>query len=109
MRFPVAAIDYGFPWQPKNIIVDAFNVYRKYRNHDSPMWDTPTVVLAVEGDKWYTMTPNGKVSVDSEVHTFFTEDKTGNRRLATLTDEQAKALQEYIIKEVTTQPVNWKK
>ena len=107
VHFPVSSIDNDFGWDPENPLVDAFNVYRKFRNEDSPMWDTPTVVLAVEGTEWFTMTPYGRVEVDNEGHTAFVPDEKGTRRLATLTDEQAKALQEYIIKEVTTRPMTW--
>lgn len=107
VHFPISSINNDFSWDPENPLVDAFNVYRKFRDKDTPMWDTPTVVLAVEGAERFTLTPYGRVTVDDKGHTFFVPDEKGTHRLATLTDEQAKALQEYIIQEITTKPKTW--
>ena len=108
VHFPLSSVYNDFPWDPDNILAEGFTQYKRHRNRDTPMWDTPTVVLAVEGDERFNMTPKGRVIVDDKGYTTFVEDENGMHRVALLTDEKAKVLQEYIIREITTQPVNWK-
>ena len=74
--------------------------------YDRPMWDPTAVMYGVEGDKFFTAGPRGKVSVDPEGVTTFAESAEGRHRILSVTGEQAKAAMKYIQDRVAITPLN---
>lgn len=89
-----------FEWAPDNPVKDAFYKYLPKRKA-SPLYDSPAVVSVVEGTKWFTMSEPGIVTVEDNGKTTFIPYKKGRIRLASLNDEQVKALRSHIIRIVT--------
>lgn len=72
--------------------------------YDRMMWDPTAVIYGVEGDRFFSLGPCGTVSVDGDGITAFKEDPSGNRRILSVTDEQAEAAMQYL-KERVALPV----
>ena len=56
-------------------------IYRRNEEDESArMWDPLTVIHAVEGDEWFSLSEWGHVTIDSEGNTTFTASPNGNCR-----------------------------
>ena len=83
-------------------MVEAYKAYKKMP-YDRPTWDLTSVLYAVEGADWFTVSPMGWVDVDDKGRTFFTPDEKGTRCYVSVTEEQAaKILQRF--QEIITAP-----
>ena len=60
--------------------------------YDRPTWDLTSVLYAVEGDSWFTVSPQGKIKVEDNGCTRFTPCPDGNRRYLSVTKQQADAI-----------------
>ena len=103
--YPATSIENDFGWAPLHPVVEAYKAYQPMP-YDRPMWDPTALLYAVEGDKWFTVSPVGKVAVEGEGSTLFTEDEAGDRQYLSVTPEQAKAIVDYFVKVISSKPKN---
>lgn len=102
--YPAASIENDFGWAPLHPVVEAYKAYQPMP-YDRPMWDPTALLYAVEGDKWFTVSPKGKVAVEGEGSTLFTEDEAGDRQYLSVNPEQAKAIVDYFVKIIPRKPL----
>lgn len=103
--YPATSIENDFGWAPLHPVVEAYKAYQPMP-YDRPMWDPTALLYAVEGDKWFTVSPKGKVAVEGEGSTLFTEDEAGDRQYLSVNPEQAKAIVDYFVKVISAKPKN---
>ncbi|MCQ2143655.1 MAG: nucleoside hydrolase [Bacteroidales bacterium] len=104
--YPGASIENDFGWADGlHPVVEAYKSYQPMP-YDRPMWDPTALLYAVEGSKWFTVSPMGKVAVEGEGSTIFTEDETGDRQYISVNPDQAKAIVDYFVEVVTSKPKN---
>jgi inosine-uridine nucleoside N-ribohydrolase len=90
LPFPAAAVEKGFLWAADHPVADAYRNYMKMP-YDRPTWDLTAALYAVRPDAGYFgLSPAGRVTVDAEGRTQFTEDAAGKHRYLIL-DEARKA------------------
>ena len=61
-----------------------------------PMFDPTSVIFAVEGPEMFTLSPCGKMTVDSTSVSTFTPCEGGNHYYFTVTPQQAEVVKDYI-------------
>ncbi len=101
---PATSIENDFGWAPLHPVVEAYKAYQPMP-YDRPMWDPTALLYAVEGDKWFTVSPVGKVAVEGEGSTIFTEDEAGDRQYLSVNPEQAKAIVDYFVEIIPRKPL----
>ena len=102
--YPATSIENDFGWAPLHPVVEAYKAYQPMP-YDRPMWDPTALLYAVEGDKWFTVSPVGKVAVEGEGSTLFTEDEAGDRQYLSVNPEQAKAIVDYFVEIIPRKPL----
>ena len=70
-----------FAWQhgEPHPVLESYRCYLPMP-YDRPTWDLTSVLCAVEGTKWFSLSVKGNVSVDDSGRTSFTPDDKGSRR-----------------------------
>ena len=106
VKYPAESIDNDFEWAGGNHpLVEAYYHYQP-RPYNSPTWDPTAVLYAVEGDRWFTVSEPGFISINSVGSSIFTPDPNGNRRYLMVDEAQAEAIKNHFVKIVTTVPAN---
>ena len=103
--YPGSSIENDFGWVvDRHPMVEAYKAWGKMP-YDRPTWDLTSVLYAVEGDKWFTVSPNGKISVDTSGYTRFTPCEDGNRCYLSVTEEQAESILARFLEIIPAPPV----
>ncbi len=105
IKFPGDSLSRDFKWlggRPHPVLES----YRAYlpMPYDRPTWDLTSVLCAVEGDKWFTLSDKGHISVDDKGITTFTPDEKGDRRYMMVDSTQAAAILGHFVEMVTGEP-----
>jgi len=86
--YPAASIENDFTEFENHPLVDAYKLYMKMP-YDRPTWDLTSVLYAVEpAAGYFGLSPFGKITVDEDVVTRFSENVGGNRRYLTVSTKQ---------------------
>lgn len=101
--YPASSIEKDFDWAELNPIVEAYKSYLPMP-YDRPMWDPTALMYAVEGEKWFTMSPNGQISITDEGSTLFTATSDGDRKYMMVDTLQAKAIIEHFVELIPFNP-----
>lgn len=105
--YPASSIGKDFDWAQDHPMVDAYESYMQMP-YDRPMWDPSAVLYAVEGDKWFNVSPSGAIDVSDDGSTTFIESAEGNRRYLYIDDVQADAMKNHFVELITVKPANKK-
>lgn len=105
--YPASSIEKDFGWAQDHPMVDAYESYMPMP-YDRPMWDPSAVLYAVERDKWFSVSPAGRIEVSDVGSTTFTESSEGNRRYLYVDDVQADVMKNHFVELVSTKPLNKK-
>ncbi len=72
----------------------AVEAYKSYKTmpYDRPTWDMTSVLYAVEGDSYFTVSPAGTISIDDEGGMTYAHGLSGNRQYLSIDEEQGDAL-----------------
>ncbi len=103
IQYPATSIENDFTWSDPHPLAVAYKTYLPMP-YDRATWDPTAVLYAIEGDKWFTVSENGIVTVDDGGHTYFTPDPEGNRKYLSVTEEQADAILKYFLEVVPQRP-----
>lgn len=103
--YPATSIENDFGWALEHPLVEAYKAWNQMP-YDRPTWDLTSVLYAVEGGKWFTVSPNGEITVDDEGYTHFKPCEDGNRSYLSVTDEQSKSILQHFLKIITSSPAN---
>lgn len=105
INYPGKSIENDFNWTSIHPMVEAYKSYQKMP-YDRPTWDLTSVLYAVEGSKWFTLSPLGDITVDEKGGTIFTPNEKGNRRYFTVDSIQAETIKSYFVNLITKKPKN---
>lgn len=106
VKYPAESIDNDFEWaEGPHPLREAYYHYQP-RPYNSPTWDPTAVLYAVEGDRWFTVSEPGFISINSVGSSIFTPDPNGDRRYLMIDEAQAEAIKDHFVKMVTTVPAN---
>jgi hypothetical protein len=86
--YPATSIEKDYSYVPHHPVADAYRAYMKMP-YDRPTWDLTSVLYAVRPKDSFSLSPNGRVTLDEKGVTTFTEDANGPHRYLTATPEQA--------------------
>ena len=89
--YPASSIENDFNWADPHPLVEGYKAWGTMP-YDRPTWDLTSVLYAVEGDSWFTVSPQGKIQVEDNGCTRFTPCPDGNRRYLSVTKQQADAI-----------------
>lgn len=106
VNYPAVSIENDFQWAPMHPMVEAYKSYQKMP-YDRPTWDLTSVLYAVEGSSYFTVSPAGKISVTEKGATEFTPDAAGNRYYLTVDSVQAANIKQHLVRMVTKQPLHY--
>ena len=103
IKYPGESIENDFTWAPKHPMVEAYKAYLPMP-YDRPTWDLTSVLYAVEGDSWFTMSEPGRIEITSEGSSVFTPCPDGNVRYMKVDDAQCAAILGRFKEVITSQP-----
>jgi inosine-uridine nucleoside N-ribohydrolase len=101
--YPATSIEHDFGYVPHHPIADAYRDYMPMP-YDRPTWDLTAVLYAVRPRNLFGLSPNGRVTVDDQGVTTFTEDKNGSQRYLVATPEQGQHALAQMIELATSRP-----
>jgi inosine-uridine nucleoside N-ribohydrolase len=102
--FPAASIENEFRWVQDHPVADSYRAYRKMP-YDRPTWDPTAALYAVRPQRGYfSLSPNGTITVDEEGRTHFAESPGGKHRYLTVNETQKVRTLEAMIA-LATEPV----
>lgn len=108
INYPAKSIENDFNWAPIHPMVAAYKSYQKMP-YDRPTWDLTSVLYAVEGSSYFTVSPAGQIKITDKGATEFTPDPQGNRYYLRVDSIQAENIKQHFIKLVTKQPIHFHK
>jgi inosine-uridine nucleoside N-ribohydrolase len=90
LKFPATSIENDFSWAADNPVADAYRNYMRMP-YDRPTWDLTAALYAIRPARGYFgLSTPGRVTVDEQGRTVFTESAGGKHRYLKL-DEAQKA------------------
>jgi inosine-uridine nucleoside N-ribohydrolase len=103
LLFPATSVEHDFSWTPNHPVADAYRAYMRMP-YDRPTWDLTAVLYALRPEgNYFGLSPPGRVTVDDNGQTHFTESAGGRHRYLILRDaQQARTLEALIL--LATQP-----
>lgn len=103
LRYPRRSIAQDFSYSPNHPIPQAYNIYCQ-PNEDRPCWDLASALYGVLPDSdYFSLSPAGQVTVDSDGFTRFTPKAGGRDRYLVLDPvRQARTLEALV--QLTSQP-----
>ena len=104
IRYPASSIENDFGWTDRHPLVEAYKAWGKMP-YDRPTWDLTSVLYAVEGGGWFTVSPKGKIIVDDRGYTTFEPCEEGNLFYLSVTKEQADSILTRFLEIIPTPPV----
>ena len=100
---PSISIERDFGYVPHHPLAEAYIRYIP-PPHNRPTWDLTSVLYAVLGDRGYfDLSPPGKVTVEADGFTRFTESPQGSHRYLVLRPEQKPRVLEALV-QLSSQP-----
>ena len=103
IKYPGESIENDFTWAPKHPMVEAYKAYLPMP-YDRPTWDLTSVLYAVEGDSWFTMSEPGRIEITQEGSSVFTPCPDGNVRYMKVDEAQSAAILARFKEVITSQP-----
>lgn len=103
IMYPGSSIENDFGWASHHPMVEAYKSYLKMP-YDRATWDLTAVLYAVEGAKYFTLSPEGTIKVTDKGATIFTPVQGGNRRYLKVDREQAGLIREHFINVIRSKP-----
>ncbi len=105
INYPGNSIENDFEWATMHPMVEGYKFYQEMP-YDRPTWDLTSVLYAIEGPSFFTISPAGKVNVTDKGATNFLSNKEGNQYYLSVDSVQAENIKQYFIDLITKQPVN---
>ena len=76
ITYPASSIESNLGYKGKNPVVEAYKAYLPMP-YDRPIWDLTAVLYAIEGNKYFTESAPGKVTIDESGLATFTPNPAG--------------------------------
>lgn len=107
IEYPASSIENDFKWADHHPVVEGYKSYMKMP-YDRPTWDLTAVLYAVEGDRWFGLSPWGTIRVTDKGGTIFTPREGGNRRYLTVTAEQGQKIRDHFVSLISSKPAKYR-
>lgn len=101
--YPAKSIENDFTWAESHPLVEGYKAWGSMP-YDRPTWDLTSVLYAVEGDSWFTVSPQGKIEVEDDGRTIFTPCPDGDRRYLSVSSQQADVILSRFLEIVPARP-----
>lgn len=109
IEYPGKSMECDFSWVPQHPLVESYRSYGEGSiQYDRPTWDLTSVLYAVEGDKWFTVSEPGTITITEEGYSIFTPSADGRFRYLKATPEQADGINKRFQEIITLKPANKK-
>lgn len=106
IEYPGKSIEADFGWASRHPMVESYRSYGEGSvQYDRPTWDLTSVLYAVEGDRWFTLSEPGSIRITDEGYSIFTPSAEGNVRYLKATPEQGVAINERFQEIITRKPL----
>jgi len=102
VMFPASAITNGLAWAEHHPLADGYVNYHAMP-YDRPTWDVLSAIYIFHPEM-FTADLKGTVTVDDKGYTDFEPSESGKHIVLSLTDAQASALLEHMLKLTSAQP-----
>lgn len=99
--YPAGSILNDFDPAVPHPVVEAYKAYLPMP-YDRPCWDPAALVYAVEGEKYFDISPYGVIAINDEGTTSFTADQKGLHRYLMIDSEKAGKLTARIVELLTS-------
>ena len=107
IEYPGKSIECDFSWTPKHPMVESYRSYGEGSiQYNRPTWDLTSVLYAVEGDKWFTVSEPGTITITEKGYSAFTPSADGTFRYLKVTPEQADGIKKRFLEIITRKPAN---
>ena len=105
IKYPASSIEKDFRWTEHHPVVDAYRNY-KTMPYDRETWDLTSVLYAVRPARnYFSLSPEGEITVDGQGRTHFTEKPGGRRRYLRATPEQGQQALKAMIELASSRPL----
>lgn len=105
IEYPGASIAEDFDWAPQHPMVEAYKAWGEMP-YDRPTWDLTSVLYAVEGDSWFTMSEPGNIVIKDNGASIFTPCEDGRVTYMMVDEAQCKAINERFQEVITSIPAS---
>jgi len=108
IQYPGTSIENDFNGVEAHPMVEGYKVFAEMP-YDRPTWDLTSVLYVCEPDSmFFTESPRGIITADSEGHTHFVPDDTGKHLYLTTNGQQQKNILDYFIRLITEKPKKYR-
>lgn len=101
--YPAHSIENDFGWTANHPVVEAYKSYLPMP-YDRPTWDMTSLLYAVEGDGMFSLSPAGRITVDENGATLFSEDPSGNRYYLKTDEAQDSVIRDCFVEMISAAP-----
>lgn len=108
IEYPGASMRNDFGWAGLHPLVEAYRAWADHLDYDRPTWDLTSVLYAVEGDSWFTMSEPGNVVIKDNGASIFTPCEDGRVTYMMVDEAQCKAINERFQEVITSIPASRK-
>lgn len=107
IEYPGESMANDLSWTPLHPTVESYRAWGGGNLlYDRPTWDLTSVLYAVEGASWFTVSEPGTLEITDEGSSVFTPSADGNVRYLMVTEEQGEAINRRFQELVTRMPAN---
>ena len=107
IEYPGKSIKGDFSWASQHPMVESYKSYGEGSvRYDRPTWDLTSVLYAVEGDKWFSVSEAGTITITEEGYSIFTPSADGTFRYLKATPEQTDGINKRFQEIITRKPAN---
>lgn len=108
IEYPGASMREDFGWAKPHPLVEAYRAWAGHLDYDRPTWDLTSVLYAVEGDSWFTMSEPGNIVIKDNGASIFTPCEDGRVIYMMVDEAQCKAINERFQEVITSVPASRK-
>ena len=108
IEYPGASMREDFGWANPHPLVEAYRAWAGHLDYDRPTWDLTSVLYAVEGDSWFTMSEPGNIVIKDNGASIFTPCEDGRIIYMMVDEAQCKAINERFQEVITSVPASRK-
>lgn len=108
IEYPGASMRNDLGWANPHPLVEAYRGWADHLDYDRPTWDLTSVLYAVEGDSWFTMSEPGNVVIKDNGASIFTPCEDGRVIYMMVDEAQCKAINERFQELITSIPASRK-
>ena len=108
IEYPGESMRNDLGWANPHPLVEAYRAWAGHLDYDRPTWDLTSVLYAVEGDSWFTISEPGNIVIKDNGASIFTPCEDGRVTYMMVDEAQCKAINERFQELITSVPASRK-